>query len=277
MRWLGSLSIPLISIIEQVRLDGMFLLNMPHLPTHYKRQTTEGQQTIQMDKEITHNDSTYLHLYATVDPPFIQAPLENLKYSSDEPTEIVQIAQRWTQQLQKEFKNRQVQLLVMDLSGKLVFLSRYITPQLVPKELTTMKAIIRFVSLIPHVSSKSLISTSSTVWPTSHQFLQIGAGDVYEHAILACNLLKRWIMDEHLEKNYKIYIVLGQGIPEGPTAYVLIKESLNIEGQKGKLGNYKLLNPVTGQIYLHTDLLCSLNHVSCVFDEKNVSLKLIHE
>lgn len=87
-------------------------------------------------------------------------------------------------------------------------------------------------------------------WP--QQFLHMLAGDEEEHAILLCNYFKY--------RNKSAYVVLGTGIPEGSTAYVLTVDD-----------GYKLWNAYTGESFDVQDANCPLKSIECVFNEGNVS------
>eukprot|EP01137_Pigoraptor_chileana_P026493 Opistho-2@7848 len=78
------------------------------------------------------------------------------------------------------------------------------------------------------------------------------AGDEEEHAILLCN----YFLDLGLEA----YVVVGNGIPEGQTSYVLTKER----------GKYRLWNACTGVSYRQHDTNCPLLEVGCIFNDKNI-------
>ena len=81
------------------------------------------------------------------------------------------------------------------------------------------------------------------------------AGDEEEHAILLCNYFKY--------RNRAAYVVLGTGIPEGSTAYVLTLDD-----------GYRLWNAYTGEQFDVHDANCPLKSIGCVFNEENVSSHL---
>jgi hypothetical protein len=59
------------------------------------------------------------------------------------------------------------------------------------------------------------------------------------------------------------WVVLGSG-PEGDVAYVLVQEN----------GKFTFYNPVTGDQYDHSDPLCPLKEIGCIFNDTNVSIYL---
>ena len=62
---------------------------------------------------------------------------------------------------------------------------------------------------------------------------------------------------------YNLYLIfiLGTGIPEGSTAYVLSEDD----------GQYLIWNANTGQYYNVHDNFCPLISVGCVINDENVS------
>jgi coiled-coil and C2 domain-containing protein 2A len=64
------------------------------------------------------------------------------------------------------------------------------------------------------------------LWCTSQEFLDLGAGDVEEHAILLCNYFNYIDRFEKRDDKFQSYVVLGIGYPEGRTAYVLRRDKL---------------------------------------------------
>lgn len=84
------------------------------------------------------------------------------------------------------------------------------------------------------------------------------SGDSEDHAVLLCCFLM------HLGK--KAWLLLGVGIPHGPTAYVLTREE---EQQKF---SYWLWDPASGQKYSIQDSFCPLQKVFCLVNDENVSV-----
>lgn len=74
------------------------------------------------------------------------------------------------------------------------------------------------------------------------------AGDYEEHAILLCNyfrFLDKMYRDQSGQtQNYDSMIVLGRGVPEGKTYYVLRRDTTDKQNDKNELWN-----PVTGDVY----------------------------
>jgi coiled-coil and C2 domain-containing protein 2A len=78
------------------------------------------------------------------------------------------------------------------------------------------------------------------LWCDSQEFLDLGAGDCEEHAILLCNYFN-YIDDKQNRKHIKSYVCLGLGYPEGKTAYVMRRDTNN--------NHVELWNPMRGEAY----------------------------
>jgi hypothetical protein len=89
------------------------------------------------------------------------------------------------------------------------------------------------------------------------QVLHLLSGDSEDHAVLLCCFFM------HLSK--KAWLLLGTGIPHGPTAYVLTRE-----GEQHKF-SYWLWDPASGQRYSIHDSFCPLQKVFCLINDENVS------
>lgn len=75
---------------------------------------------------------------------------------------------------------------------------------------------------------------------TSQEFLDLGAGDYEEHAILLCNFFN-YIDKIQTKGKVQSYLVLGKGTPEGKTAYVLRRDI--------ETNHVELWNPMKGESY----------------------------
>lgn len=78
-------------------------------------------------------------------------------------------------------------------------------------------------------------------------------GSENDHAILLCNFFGNM--------GKKAFLVLGQGVPEGDTSYVLTVE---------ESGEHLLWNPVTGEQFSTTETFCPLESVYAIANESNI-------
>jgi coiled-coil and C2 domain-containing protein 2A len=141
----------------------------------------------------------------------------------------------------------------------------------------------RFVSLIPHIEDSQGFKDLPDIWSTSQEFFDLSFGDYEEHAVLLCNYFK-WIDRE--KPQLKSYVVIGTGVPEGKSIYVLRRDTVK--------GDLELWNASTGVGYsiiqepYSASFLCfsisrgtknritdkeytiGLKSVGCVFDENDI-------
>ncbi|KAL1433694.1 hypothetical protein MTO96_012231 [Rhipicephalus appendiculatus] len=163
----------------------------------------------------------------------------------------------------------------MDASGKWVFVPRFLRPLAPPQQLLDsvrrasvvedvsssardiMALAARFVSLIPTLSDSVLFPGLCDIWSTCDQFLRVLTGDEEEHALLLCNYF--------LHLGTEAYLLLGSGIPEGQTAYVLTRNAA-----RSRDGDVRIWNAVTGRSYSVTDSYGPLQTVGCLVGVDNI-------
>lgn len=178
---------------------------------------------------------------------------------------ILQHTKQWEIRRKQEYPDRPIRALAVDLNAQFVLVTRYISPIKPPDELIAglihvddvVYRIARFVSLIPSIPDNVALPGLGDIWYNCSQFLQMLVGDQEEHAILLCNFFL------YLDK--RAGIVIGSGIPEGPTAYVIVWEFVGHEPS--------LWNPVTGERFHIRDSHIPLHTVGTIFTNDNVSFK----
>lgn len=79
----------------------------------------------------------------------------------------------------------------------------------------------RYVALIPFKNDTETFRDLPDIYCTSQEFVDLRAGDFEEHAILLCCFFM--YIDEKIHKrtDVKNYVVMGKGLPEGSTQYVM--------------------------------------------------------
>ena len=267
-RWLGSFQIPFSTIYLNSRIEGKFKLNVPSTLMGYNKD--HGQMphllhdpTSVMSIGAPADKDSYLTIFITVEPPLApQPPLREI-FDSNEDVGLIRATAAWEMLFKENFPSRSVTNLVTDVNGKSVFITRFITPQnppavLVPEDHTSratlpvMKKVAKFVSLIPYYEDSISFAANCDIWVASEMFLKMLGGDEEEHAILLCNYF--------LYLGIDAYVVIGVGIPEGNTCYVLTKQADSVI----------LWNPSTGNYNYQSQHNHSLVTVSAVFNHDNV-------
>lgn len=198
-----------------------------------------------------------------------------------------------------KFEKRNIKVYGENVSGQSVLLCRYILPQIPPPDIYDYKnpnskndkfaieKAARYVSLIPLIEdSQAFLGSMPDLWCTSQEFLDLGAGDVEEHAILLCNYFN--FIDQHQARaDFESYVALGLGYPEGRTAYVMRRDK--------RSNHVELWNPMKGESYFYgrdemeekvfgcisvssgfkmnkrmNDAICQLKSIGCVISRENV-------
>ena len=123
------------------------------------------------------------------------------------------------------------------------------------------------------------------LWCTSQEFVDLGAGDYEEHSILLCNYFN-YIDKVQNRPTIKSYIVLGKGLPEGYTCYVMRRDVAR--------NHVELWNAIKGEAYFFgqsemndnagccniskgfqnnikvSDASCQLQSIGCVIGSDNI-------
>ncbi|KAL8612721.1 hypothetical protein ACOMHN_025372 [Nucella lapillus] len=251
-KWLGNIRIPFSTIYLNGKIDGTFRINTPPVLLGYTYDVAQvGDED--MDMPIgQRDDSTYLSLFITIEPPLIQPEPVRERFDTNEDEKLMQYAERWQGELQAMHPRRHYKTSVIDVNGKNVFLTRYFKALKPPTEITEADFAARYVCMIPFVSDAVVFPGLCDIWSSCDQFLQMLAGDEEEHAVMLANLF--------LGLGKKAYILLGSAIPEGTTAYVLTEEA----------DGYFIWNSSTGKRYSVHDNYCPLQSVGCLVNNENI-------
>lgn len=263
-RWMGSLSIPFTSIYQNTRIEGTFRLHSPPVLLGYERlgQTVQhlGWRPASPTEGGLEREATYLNIYLTLEPALnVPEPVRE-KLECEEEDGIVETCERWSRALNSAYPHRYINPLVIDVNGRSVLMTRYLRGIAPPSEVgssnedvSAAEAVAWFVSTIPYLPSNALFPGLGDIWPTSEHFLQMMVGSELEHAVLLANYF--------LGMEKTCYLLLGKGIPEGRTAYVLSVE---------ENGQYWLWNPVTSQHFTTNQTFLPLQSVWLLANQTNV-------
>ncbi|KAL1524398.1 hypothetical protein AB1Y20_019293 [Prymnesium parvum] len=249
-RWLGVFSLPFSTLYRNGKVEGTFPLKMPPILLGYKKDKTSPS------KKLVPNSG--LALFVTIEP--LLPPLRDTERerSTTRDIKMQEFAKSWLKSIRRglprESRSRNILVFAPNETGDRTLVCRYVRPQDVPSELQAgdEHLLLRYVSLIPRIDDAAM-GLRLDIWNTSQLFLELNAGDEEEHALLLCNFF--------LASGKEAYVLMGHGIPEGETAYVLTREPTAV---------IRLWNAQSGAVYDANDSACPLTSVGCVFDDKNV-------
>lgn len=294
--FLGDLEIPFTTLYcnggTEGLLEGIFQLRTPivHISSDdlYQGRFASFVEADEDRGDVMQKDAVttcvYIHLAIFLRPPLSAPTKLPLIHSSLEEEGLICYGINWVQQLRLYLENicdvvkhpvdgripkRVIEVFGNNMQGDAVLICRFLRPQQPPSGIDTFNRAARFVGLIPFLDDwQSFGCANLDVWCTSQEFLDIGAGDWEEHGILLHNFML-WLQlnNEKLGSIFnELQLVVGSGVPEGNTVYVMqVCRNSILNGD-----NILLWNACTGIAFHSADKRCPLVDIGCVITPENI-------
>ncbi|KAL0238933.1 hypothetical protein PCE1_004624 [Barthelona sp. PCE] len=243
-RWLGKVSIPFNIVHESGgHLEATIPVSRPEFLLGFN-----------VPKEVT-----TLTFVITVHPTLPALPETfSLKYTAENAeltTKAAKFMERYLLGRGSSFRNARV--LVSDLNGAGTFICRYLRPLKPPQNFLSMHSAFRFVCMIPYIADSVSFVGHEEVWMNSQEFIDLGAADDEEHAILFCNFVR------YLQPSYSVFLLLGRSAVHGDVALVLVRT---------EKGTFRIYDPSRGLQFSLDDPFCPLSRIDCIVSSEQILL-----
>lgn len=219
-RYIGSFSIPLLTLFQNPKMNSLFKLNRPIFLFGYKSEKAYVFASSVKKKDMNTLNPylpTYINLSISCDPEF-ELPASNNKnpFVGAENPQLLIMGKAWMDKFfgQKENKNKNVKIWGENIMGHSIFLPKFLDtlqpPPGFPIDKEAYKKAARYVSLIPFKNDSQFFKDLPDIYSTCQQFIDLRAGDYEEHAILLCNYFN--YIDKQLKNDhYESFLLLGTG------------------------------------------------------------------
>ena len=261
--WLASLTIPTSALLSSSKIEGTFELNSPMAVLGYNRPPERGVGV------TCSSPSTHLTLYITLEPTLPQPqPLKGL-LPSCEPEDVLRASSAWQDSLQSRYPTRFYQSHVLDTSGHLVALDRFIRPLEPPKQLLNndgsqeqiQNKVAWFVSLIPALADMSLFPGTPNITASCNQLINMVCGGETERAHLLTNYF--------LHFGHKAFLLIGSSVSQARYSCVLVRSSPSSSAISEGI-SWRIWCPDTARSYSTKDPFCPVKSIFMLVNQENV-------
>ncbi|KAI9141978.1 CEP76 C2 domain-containing protein [Paraphysoderma sedebokerense] len=121
-------------------------------------------------------------------------------------------------QIRPNYEERLIKLFAQSEFGTSMPVPTFIEP-VKSRQIESPKHAARFVSLIEYDKHKSISGTTADVWQSFHATLVLGKGNIEDHAILLCSLLRGFELDA--------YVTIGLDANNQPHTWVTVVTAKN--------------------------------------------------
>ncbi|XP_050296279.1 coiled-coil and C2 domain-containing protein 2A [Anthonomus grandis grandis] len=255
--YLGAVRIPLSALGTESNLHGWFKVKRPIALLGYDPETEYDPLKSPAKNWQRSMDEIYLEMDISLcySVPLLIPNMAELP--SNDPPYIKEHILKWNDLFNSSFITKKFQALAIDSSGRTNCITKFLRP-LEPPSFTnddfgnldvTPERCLRYVSLIPFSKNSQFLQN---IWLKTDEMLSLMVGSVVDHCVaLVCFLLAL---------NIDAYLVLGFGLPNGPSSYVLYAD----------FPTYIILDVVTNQKFDILDPFCPLQRIYCLANGENV-------
>jgi len=213
-----------------------------------------------------------------------------------------QYASMWMRELSsysRITKERKFKAFGMSSEGQYTLICRYLTAQPPPDGYNTARSVIHLVSQLPYMSDVHSVESNVDFWCTVNQAWEVGAGDEEEHATMLYNYLYYLSLtgeasssggtgvrrsgrrpkaelnsgtypSEDIIRGESLFLVLGKGMPEGETVYVMMRDSNITSVDPSTSKGWLIIDPCSGHVYSAMDPSCPLREIYCLATPYNI-------
>jgi coiled-coil and C2 domain-containing protein 2A len=239
-RFLGSFELPFGTVYGSSKpIKGEFRIELPQILYGY---------------EHVGGEPMFIRLSISLEPQLLSPEVKPAKtVPGFEPGPLLKHIARW----QDKNSKRKPTAVGTDINGDSVLVSRFMCPLAPPQDVTTLgdpyaiEKAAQFVAMLPFLRDSDMFDNvnASDLWLNSQEFLDVGASDWEEHAILLANYfaaIDTYRMQSTHFKAIETYCLIGEAIPEGDSVFVLRKCAPEEGAKKKKDTAFEIWQPGTG-------------------------------